>query len=131
MAALIHLQYYLDKQKENVYNFKYKVSRKENKKGENKENISVESLAKVLPAVPRHEFEEMQTILLKTVVKMNDVGGQLLPEPILKEDGSFAIEALAYDAGAVIALTVRAFLFNVGGFFGGAGLIPAEPEKKS
>ncbi|MFR8056974.1 MAG: hypothetical protein ACLU45_01800 [Dialister invisus] len=33
----------------------------------------------VLPAVPRHEFEEIQTMLLKTVVKMNDVGGQLLP----------------------------------------------------
>ena len=101
------------------------------RKGKNNGNISVESISKVLPAVPRHEFEEIQTMLLKTVVKMNDVGGQLLPEPILKEDGSFAIEDLAYDAGAVIALTVSSFLFNVGGFFGGAGLIPAELEQKS
>ena len=34
-AALFHLQFFLDKQKENVYNFKYKVFLKENK-GENK-----------------------------------------------------------------------------------------------
>ena len=98
------------------------------KKGKDGKELTVDEFASVLPAIPRQEFDEIQNMLLKTVSKMNEVNGQLLPEIILKKDGSFVDEELAYDTTTVITLTVRAFLFNVGGFFTGAGLTPAKKK---
>lgn len=86
-------------------------------------SVSTDSLAKVLPTIPRAEFDEMQNTLLGTVVELNDVDGQLIPEPILRDDGSFAKEEYAYDVTLVLTLTASALMFNIGDFFPAAGLI--------
>lgn len=85
--------------------------------------VSAESLTKVLPTIPRTEFDEMQDTLLGTVVELNDVDGQLIPEPVLRDDGSFAKEEYAYDVTLVLTLTASALMFNIGDFFPAAGLI--------
>ena len=77
---------------------------------------------------PRKDFDELQSLLLRTVNRLIDNGnGQQLPEPVLTAKGDFVDEALKYDAAGVIQLTVHALIFNVGGFFAAAGLnLPAE-----
>ncbi|MDY6148957.1 MAG: hypothetical protein SPI35_08085 [Porphyromonas sp.] len=80
-------------------------------------------MAAALMGMPRKDFDELQSLLLRTVNRLVDNGnGQQLPEPVLTADGSFVDADLAYDAASVIQLTVRALVFNVGGFFAAAGL---------
>ena len=85
-------------------------------------------LAAALMGMPRKDFDELQSLLLRTVNRWSDNGnGQQLTEPVLTAMGDFVDEALAYDAACVIQLTVLALIFNVGGFFAAAGLnLPAE-----
>ena len=45
-----------------------------------------------------------------------------MPVPVLKADGTYTDEDLRTDAKTVIALTIQAALFNIGGFFDGEGL---------
>lgn len=92
----------------------------------NKNNIN--SIGAALMGIPRKDFDELQNLLLRTVNRLIDGGnGQQLPEPVLTVKGDFVDATLAYDAVSVIQLTVLAINFNVGGFFGEAGLsLPAE-----
>lgn len=87
-------------------------------------------LTTTLPSLPRKEFDEIQTMILRTVVKLDDVDGKLLPVPLLREDGRFVDSELNYDVLTVMGLTVQALIFNVGDFFGEAGLSPAILEGK-
>ena len=82
----------------------------------------------LLLQVPRKDFDELQTLLLKTVCRLVAApNGQQLPEPVLNASGDFVDETLGYDAAGVINLTVQALIFNVGSFFGEAGLkVPAQ-----
>ncbi len=80
-------------------------------------------ITKALPALNRRDFDELQTILLKTVQHLKVVQGDELPEPVVKANGDFVDSDLAYDVSTVIALTVHALMFNVGGFFAVAGLL--------
>ncbi len=86
------------------------------------------AIAGALMGMPRKDFDELQSLLLKTVNRLVEApNGQQIPEPVLTAKGDFVDEALAYDVAAVIKLTIEALMFNVGGFFGEAGLkIPAE-----
>lgn len=85
------------------------------------------TMAALVPNLSRRDFDEIQTILLKSVLKLNEAKDNLLPEPILKNDGSFVDEELEYDAASVMNLTAQAAMFNVGAFFAAAGLaIPAK-----
>lgn len=85
------------------------------------------TMAALVPNLSRRDFDEIQTILLKSVLKLNEAKDNLLPEPILKSDGSFVDEELEYDAASVMNLTAQAAMFNVGAFFAAAGLaIPAK-----
>ena len=79
-------------------------------------------LSKAIGTMSRSEFSEVQKILLATVLKIDSTGGVDMPLPVLKADGTYADEELRQDAKTVIALTVQAALFNIGGFFGGDGL---------
>lgn len=88
-----------------------------NKKGE----INEAGLAQVLPALSRHDFDEIQTIMLKTVHQL--VGAEGMESPVVKANGDFVDEDLCYDVAAVINLTVQAVFFNVGDFFAEAGLL--------
>ena len=90
--------------------------------------LNVESAAKALPSMSRAEFDEIQTMLLKTVCKLIETNAADMPVPIVKADGSFTDEDLAYDAVTVMKLTVNALMFNIGDFFAGAGLTPAKDE---
>ena len=85
-------------------------------------------MAAALMGMPRKDFDDLQSLLLRTVNRLIDNGnGQQLPEPVLTAKGDFVDDALAYDAASVIQLTVHALIFNVGGFFAAAGLnLPAE-----
>ncbi len=83
--------------------------------------LTVESAAKVLPTMSRAEFDEIQTMLLKTVCKLVETNAADMPMPIIKSDGGFVDEELAYDAATVMKLTVNALMFNIGDFFQGAG----------
>jgi len=85
--------------------------------------VTQAAVAKALPSLDRKDFDELQTILLKTVQHLKNVQGDEIPEPVVKANGDFVEEELAYDVSAVIALTVHALMFNVGGFFGAAGLL--------
>lgn len=85
------------------------------------DQLDEEGLARMLPALSRREFDELQTILLKTVRQL--VGAEGMESPVVKGDGSFIDEALSYDVAAVINLTVQAAFFNVGDFFAEAGLL--------
>lgn len=86
-----------------------------------------EALATLLPSLNRRDFDEIQTILLKCVQKLNEKDGHLLPEPVLTADGSFVDEELQYNVAAVMNITVQAAMFNVGAFFAEAGLpVPAK-----
>ncbi len=90
--------------------------------------LTVESAAKALPSMSRAEFDEIQTMLLKTVCKLVETNAADMPAPILKADGGFVDEELAYDAVTVMKLTANALMFNIGDFFAGAGLTPATEE---
>lgn len=84
----------------------------------------VQMLSQAITSMNRKDFTEVQKILLATVLKIESSGGVDMPMPILKADGTYADEELRTDAAAVIALTVQAAIFNIGGFFGGEGLSP-------
>lgn len=88
-----------------------------------KGDVNLDDVARDLTNIPRAEFDEMQTMLLSVCAKMNDVGGQLLPEPIIKADGSFVDEDMAYNVQVVMTLSVSALFFNVGDFFQDGGLL--------
>lgn len=96
-------------------------------KGMNKQD-AITAAANALPSMPREEFDEIQTMLLRTVVKLVETNGVDMPVPVIKADGSFADEDLCYDAPTVMQLSVQALIFNIGDFFQGAGLIQ-EPAK--
>lgn len=85
--------------------------------------VSQADVASVLPQLNRREFDELQTVLLKTVQHLKTVAGDELPEPVLKANGDFVEEELAYDVSAVISLTVHAMMFNCGSFFAEAGFM--------
>lgn len=86
--------------------------------------INEQNLATILPSLNRNDFDELQTILLKTVYRYADNG---MVEPICTANGTIFDEELAYDVKTVIALTVHAVMFNCGDFFNEAGLMnPAE-----
>lgn len=86
------------------------------------------AIASALTGMPRNDFDELQSLLLKTVNRLIEgPNGQQMPEPVLTAKGDFVDEELAYDVAAVINLTIEALMFNVGGFFGEAGLkLPAK-----
>ncbi len=86
------------------------------------------AIASALTGMPRKDFDELQSLLLKTVNRLVEApNGQQLPEPVLTAKGDFVDAELGYDVISVIKLTVEALMFNVGGFFGEAGLkLPAE-----
>lgn len=88
---------------------------------------NINTIGAALMGMPRHDFDELQSLLLRTVNRLIEGGnGQQMPEPVLTAKGDFVDESLAYDAVSVIQLTVLAMDFNVGGFFGAAGLnLPA------
>ncbi len=90
--------------------------------------LTVETAAKALPSMSRAEFDEIQTMLLKTVCKLVETNAADMPVPIVKADGSFTDEDLAYDAVTVMKLTTNALMFNIGDFFAGAGSTPATEE---
>lgn len=79
--------------------------------------VTGENMAASLSGMPRKEFDELQTMLLKTVCKLEAAGGTDMPVPILNAAGAFVDTDLNYDAGTVMALTVAAIMFNVGSFF--------------
>lgn len=79
-------------------------------------------LSQAITSMGRQEFTEVQKILLSTVLALETSGGVDMPVPVLKADGTYTDEDLRMDAMTVIALTVQAALFNIGGFFGGEGL---------
>jgi energy-converting hydrogenase Eha subunit F len=83
--------------------------------------LTVESAAKVLPNMSRAEFDEIQTMLLKTVCKLVETNAADMPMPIVRSDGGFVDEDLAYDAVTVMKLTANALMFNIGDFFQEAG----------
>lgn len=89
---------------------------------------STDAMAAALMGMPRKDFDELQSLLLRTVLRLVEgPDGQQMPEPVLTADGDFVDEALAYDVATVINLTIRALVFNIGDFFGAAGLnLPAE-----
>lgn len=91
-------------------------------KGMNKQD-AITAAANALPSMPREEFDEIQTMLLRTVVKLVETNGVDMPVPVIKADGSFIDEDLCYDAPTVMQLSVQALMFNIGDFFQGAGLI--------
>lgn len=93
-----------------------------NVKGMNKQD-AITAAANALPSMPREEFDEIQTMLLRTVVKLVETNGVDMPVPVIKADGSFTDEDLCYDAPTVMQLSVQALMFNIGDFFQGAGLI--------
>ena len=70
----------------------------------------------------REEFDEIQTMILKTVYEIKDAGGTEMSVPIINARGDFVDEDMAYDTSAVITLTVRAMIFNIGGFLQGDAL---------
>lgn len=79
-------------------------------------------LSQAIATMNRKEFTEVQKILLSTVLALETSGGVDMPVPVLKADGTYTDEDLRTDAKTVIALTVQAALFNIGGFFDGEGL---------
>lgn len=81
------------------------------------------AIGQMLPALNRRDFDELQTILLKTA---QAVKGEGIYEPVCKADGSIIDDDLRYDVSTLIAITVNAIMFNVGGFFNEAGLMPAK-----
>lgn len=90
--------------------------------GQGVSSSEMKLLSQAITSMNRKDFTEVQKILLATVLKIESSGGVDMPMPILKADGTYAVEELRSDAGAVIALTIQAALFNIGGFFGGEGL---------
>lgn len=88
--------------------------------------LGEDAVTGALATIDRKEFDEMQNMLLATVMKLHDVGGTLMPEPIISAAGQFVDESLEYDAVTVIKLTVQALIFNIGAFFPDAASILKE-----
>lgn len=97
-------------------------------KADGKTKVSTADMAGALLGMPRKDFDELQSLLLRTVLRLVEgPNGQQMPEPVLTAEGDFVDEALAYDVATVINLTIRALVFNIGDFFGAAGLsLPAD-----
>ena len=95
--------------------------------------VDTTDIAAVLPSLKREDFIELQNIVLKTITKldMDNNGDFTLPMPIIDSSGNFVDEELAFDAGTVIALTIRGIMFNVGGFFGAVGLTQTKEAPKA
>ena len=83
--------------------------------------LDEDNIAKMLPMLNRRDFDELQTIALKTVRKL--VGPEGMEMPIVKGNGVFVDEDLMYEVSTVINLTIQAAFFNVGDFFAEAGLL--------
>lgn len=93
----------------------------------NSGSVDKQAIAHIVPSLCRKDFEEIQTIVLQRVQRLNEVNGSLLPEPILKADGTFVDEELEYSIATVMNLTVQAIMFNIGDFFAEAGFLkPAQ-----
>lgn len=80
-------------------------------------SITENDMSASLSSMPRKEFDELQTMLLKTVCKLEYADGRDMPVPILNASGNFVDADLAYDIKTVLMLTVNAILFNIGSFF--------------
>lgn len=87
--------------------------------------VSAGELGASIQHLDRIDFDEIQTMLLRTICSLSVVEGQEIPTPIIKSNGDFVNEELLYDAKLVIQLTVEAMMFNIGDFFTEAGLTPA------
>lgn len=85
--------------------------------GAAKDDMTKDDVISFLCGMPRKEFDELQTMLLKTVCKLEDAKGADMPVPILNASGNFVDADLAYDARTVMALTAAATWFNIGSFF--------------
>ena len=79
-------------------------------------------IAQAVTKINRAEFDELQTMLLRTVSRMEQAGDVEMPVPIVKADGTFTDEELEYDIPTVFGLTIKAIMFNVGSFFQGGAL---------
>lgn len=79
-------------------------------------------IAQAVTKIGRVEFDELQTMLLRTVSRMEQAGDVEMPVPIIKADGTFTDEELEYDIPTVFGLTIKAITFNVGSFFQGGAL---------
>ena len=79
---------------------------------------NVEQALGQVSKLPRSEFDEIQNYLLNTVTRIQEVNGEELPMPLLR-NGAFVDEELTYDVSAVMQITVQAAIFNVGDFFAG------------
>ena len=79
---------------------------------------NMENAFSQISALPRNEFDELQSLLLGTVAEIKEVDGQEMPMALLR-NGSFINEELQYDVASVMNLTVQAAMFNVGDFFAG------------
>lgn len=90
----------------------------------NKEQkVNAEDFGKLLSAMDFKEFSELQNTVLRTVLKIVETPtGDELPEMLLDKFNEITDEELAYDTASLIQLTVRALIFNIGGFFGERGL---------
>lgn len=79
-------------------------------------------IASAVTKISRQEFDEIQTLLLRTVSRLEKAGDAEMPVPVMKSDGTFTDEEMEYDVGLVFGLTIKAIMFNVGSFFQGGAL---------
>lgn len=79
-------------------------------------------IASAITKISRQEFDEIQTLLLRTVSRLEKAGDTEMPVPVMKADGTFTDEEMEYDVALVFGLTVKAIVFNVGSFFQGGAL---------
>lgn len=89
-------------------------------------NVTESELASGIAALSRDDFDELLTVLLSVVLKVNNADGLDVPEPIINAGGAFIDENLEYDTAAVLQLAGHAAFFNVSGFFNAAGLQKTE-----
>lgn len=87
-----------------------------------KNAINGANLAKVVSSIPREEFDEVQTIMLRSVRELEDHDGTLMPSPLLDAAGAFVKPEDAYNLGLILNLMMNVIKFNVGDFFTDAGL---------
>lgn len=78
---------------------------------------SVDALRTAVANVDRAEFDRIQTLLLKSVCAIKEVNDIPMPTPVLKANGDFVDEELAYDPSTVMRITIEALMFNIGSFF--------------
>lgn len=81
------------------------------------EQLGLGAMANNRPLMNKQTFMDVQRDCLRVVHELKLVGDNLMPLPVILDDGRWGIGDIEDDAPTVMALTVQVLIFNLSDFF--------------